>query len=235
MKEQELYEPVKNFLENRGYKVNAEVHECDITAQKDDELVVIELKTSFSLKLVYQAIDRQKFSDSVYVAIPLAPGRSYPPNFKQMVQLLKRLKVGLIFVHFLKAQTRVEIVLHPQAHVRKNNLSKRKAIIREGSLRISDTNVGGSTSNTRKITLYRQRAIEIAVALKQLGSASPAQLVKLGCYPQTQQILNKNYYGWFVKESRGIYSLNKEGKKALKLYPEIVSFFKKELKSSKSE
>ena len=36
MTEQELYPPVRNLFVKRGYKVNAEVKDCDMTAVKDD-------------------------------------------------------------------------------------------------------------------------------------------------------------------------------------------------------
>ena len=52
IRETDLYEPVKRYLEHQGYTVNAEVAGCDVTARKDDELVLIELKTSFSTALL---------------------------------------------------------------------------------------------------------------------------------------------------------------------------------------
>ena len=42
--ETDLYEPVCRFLEEEGYRVQAEVKDCDIAAEKDGELVIVELK-----------------------------------------------------------------------------------------------------------------------------------------------------------------------------------------------
>ena len=44
MTEKELFPPVRDLFVKRGYKVNAEVRDCDVTATKDDEFIIIELK-----------------------------------------------------------------------------------------------------------------------------------------------------------------------------------------------
>jgi len=44
MHETDLFPPIKKHLEASGYTVRAEVRDCDITAFKDDELIIIELK-----------------------------------------------------------------------------------------------------------------------------------------------------------------------------------------------
>ncbi len=63
--EEQLYKPVKNYLEKKGFKVRAEVKNIDVAAECNGILLAVELKTSFNLKLVYQAIDRQKIADLV--------------------------------------------------------------------------------------------------------------------------------------------------------------------------
>ena len=57
-KETDLYEPIRAFLEEEGYQVQAEVKHCDIAAEKNGRLVVVELKRAFGLKLVYQGLER---------------------------------------------------------------------------------------------------------------------------------------------------------------------------------
>ena len=42
MRETDLSQPVKNYLVSRGYRVQAEVKDCDIAARNDDELVIVE-------------------------------------------------------------------------------------------------------------------------------------------------------------------------------------------------
>ena len=67
--ETELYEPIRSFLEAEGYEVQAEVKHCDIAAQKEEQLIIVELKKAFNLKLVYQALERQSLTEYVFVAI----------------------------------------------------------------------------------------------------------------------------------------------------------------------
>ena len=67
-KETDLYEPIRAFLEEEGYQVQAEVKHCDIAAEKNGRLVVVELKRAFGLKLVYQGLERQSLTDEVFAA-----------------------------------------------------------------------------------------------------------------------------------------------------------------------
>ena len=77
--ESDLYGPVREYLEKLGYEVKGEVKGCDITAMRGGELIVVELKRGFTLELVYQAMDRQRVADGVYVAVPLPKRVTYPP------------------------------------------------------------------------------------------------------------------------------------------------------------
>ena len=76
LRESDLYGPVRDYLTGLGYEVKGEVKDCDIAAMRDGELIVVELKRGFTLELVYQALDRQRVADGVYVAVPL-PKRGY--------------------------------------------------------------------------------------------------------------------------------------------------------------
>ena len=55
MREHGLYPPVKAFLEAQDYAVKGEIDSCDVVAIRGGEPpVIVELKTSFSLPLVFQ-------------------------------------------------------------------------------------------------------------------------------------------------------------------------------------
>ena len=75
IKETDLFPPVRDYLEKNGYTVRSEVRNCDIVAVKDSDVIVVELKTGMNVSLLIQATDRQRITDSVYVAIPDPPGR----------------------------------------------------------------------------------------------------------------------------------------------------------------
>lgn len=213
MVETEVAKPVEDFLSNLGYRVRSEVKGCDITATKDDELIVIECKTSISLKLIYQAVDRLEFSDSVYIAIPLLSGKGIP-NRKHLLRLLKRLELGLIIVHVLKTKTRVEVVLEPKEYKPRRKLKKRKSILGEIERRSDNKNTGGTRGKI--ITAYKESAIFIAEELNKYGPLSAKKLRVLGACEKAHSILYNNFYGWFEKgDKRGEYRLTDKGISAI--------------------
>ncbi len=229
MKETELSKPLELWLTKQGYTVSCEVKNCDIVARKEDELVIIELKTRFSLDLVYQAVNRKTMTESVYVAVPVLPGKKTIPKLKEIRKLLFRLEVGLILVRFLKTKTRVEIVSHPGNYNPRKAVKKRKAIIREIDGRYSELNIGGSTNMDQRVSAYKQQALICAWLLEKNGNMTPASIVKSGGGSKTQQILSGNIYGWFDKISRGLYSLNPAGKAALNIYKEVLKEISKKI------
>jgi len=68
--EVDLYEPIQQYFFKQGYIVHAEVNDCDIVAIKEEELIIIELKTSLTIDLLIQATKRQRLTKNVYIAIP---------------------------------------------------------------------------------------------------------------------------------------------------------------------
>ena len=97
MRETELYEPIKAYLEGQGYEVKAEVASADVVGCRgEEEPVIVELKTAFSLALVHQAVARQAVSDVVYMAAPRGKGRPFMASLKSMVTLARRLGRGLL-------------------------------------------------------------------------------------------------------------------------------------------
>lgn len=230
IRETDLYDPVREYLEKLGYQVQGEVDGCDITAIMGDELVVVELKTSFNLKLLSQAVKRQRVADSVYVAIPKPKGGARTASWRDMCMLLRRLELGLITVAPERKNRleQVEVHFHPDTFDRlKAMRSKKKVrhhIIKESVSRSGQYNTGG-TNRTKLITVYREQAIHIACCMMRYGNMSASQLKKLGTCAKTSNILRDNHYGWFARVSRGIYSLNDCARDFLEGYPELVTHY----------
>lgn len=227
--ETDLYEPVKKYLEHQGYKVKAEVAGCDVVGERNRSLIVVELKKQFSVALLVQAVKRQMITDLVYIAIPVPKGKTVPPNYNGMRLLLKRLGIGLLLIHGLEGGgngEKVEVASYPEEFSGKLNGKRKKAVLQEMNGRITDNNTGGSRSVDKKITLYRQNALQIALLLSIFGESTALQLKNYGTGKKTGSILNNNYYGWFVKIKRGLYSLSPKGINALKNYPELTSYYK---------
>lgn len=228
IRETDLYMPVHDYLVSLGYQVQAEVNGCDLAAIMGDELIVVELKTSFNLKLLCQAVKRQRVTESVYVAIPLPKGGARTAAWRDMCMLLRRLEIGLITVAPNRKENQVEVYFHPKAFDRlkslRSNKKVRYSIIRETTGRSGNYNTGGS-NKTRLITAYREQAIHIVCCMMKYGAMSPAQLKKMGTSEKTPNILRDNHYGWFVRKARGLYELEDSAREFLKGYPELKEHY----------
>jgi hypothetical protein len=215
--ETELYLPVKRILEKNGYTVRGEVTNVDIAAVKGNQLVAIEMKKVFNLELLFQCIDRQRTANSVYLAIPRPDYYGRTAKWRKVIHLARRLELGIIIVC---SKDYAEIVLHPKAFDRNKSrriyAKKRFSIIDEISERSFDGNTGGSTRR-KLMTAYREKCIVIAKTLKKLKAASPGLLIEHGTdQKKTGSILQKNFYGWFDKTERGIYTLSLKARKEIK-------------------
>jgi len=58
VRESDLYAPVKAHLEALGYVARAEVGKCDIVGINGDIIIGVELKLTFGLPVLYQALQR---------------------------------------------------------------------------------------------------------------------------------------------------------------------------------
>jgi len=232
LKETHLYPPLKAWLEAQSYTVRGEVGRCDLAAEKDGNLIAIELKLRPSLVLLAQAAERQEYADSVYIALPATSERPRPPSLRNLRRLLKRLGIGLILITFMKKKTRVEVLIHPGSRTGalRNRPKKKTIILREIAGRDMDMTPGGQTGGKPRVSAYRQRAVRLAVWLSILGEASPARLKKLGASDDTGIILSRNLYGWFERVQRGVYRLHEAGITALKDVPELQELYLKQLK-----
>ena len=229
--ETELYEPIRAFLEAEGYTVQAEVKHCDIAAEKDGQLIIVELKKAFNLKLVYQALERQTVTESVFVAIPRPKKGQRQKTWKDMLRLLKRLELGLLTVALDSPMKTVDVVLEPSDSVVWKNRKKREQIQAELEGRKLNGNTGGMTRK-KLMTAFRERSIRMACLLEQWGEISTKEIRESGmadCIPP----LSKNYDEWFCRVRKGVYTLSKKGAAALEQaeYKEAVVFYRKEMRT----
>ena len=210
-----LYEPVKRFLEGAGYVVKGEVGGCDLVgiADGDPPLVVIcELKQSFNLELILQAVDRQAQSDEVWIAARTSLRGKGRESDRRYRDLCRRLGLGMLGV---AATDSVEIIVSPAAPVPRRNTRKRIRLVEEHRRRKGDPTAGGSTRKPI-MTAYRQQALACAAALRD-GPLRPRDLK--ATTPIAARILLDNVYGWFDRIDRGVYALNSAGQQALERWP----------------
>ena len=175
-----------------------------------------------------QATKRQRLTNQVYVAIPKPKISFRSKKWKDTCHLVRRLELGLIIVSFQEEVAVAEIIFHPTSFDRKKSMQrstkKRSDMLTEIAGRLSDFNIGGS-SQTKIITAYKENCIHIACCFLHYGPLSPKSLREMGTGEKTFTILNKNYYGWFDRVSRGIYTINDTGKNELGAIPELYSHY----------
>ncbi|NUM54844.1 MAG: hypothetical protein HUU46_14455 [Candidatus Hydrogenedentes bacterium] len=224
LREADLYPPLRDYLEAIGYTVRAEVNGCDVAATRGDELIVIELKRTLNVSLLVQAVERQRATDSVYIAIPRPKGGAWTRQWRGVRRLLRRLEVGLIFIAPRSRIRRVEIVLQPEPSQRRKQNKVRRSMLEEMTGRSGDYNTGGS-SRRKLVTAYREAALRIALKLAESGPMTTRALRALGTGPRTTPILYDNVYGWFQRVALGTYALTEKGRNALVEYAELVARF----------
>jgi hypothetical protein len=209
--ETSLYPPVKRFLEGLGFEAKGEICGCDIVAIDGGTrtaLVIVELKLSFTLDLVLQAVDRSASCDEVWLAIRASlrgRGRESDPRVKKLCRLLG---FGLLCVF---QSGRVEVIVEPVPWSPRFNSKRRSKIVDEYRRRKGDPAAGGSTRKPI-MTAYRQQALACALALTE-APARPRD-VKLSV-PDAPKILRRNVYGWFTRVERGLYTLSQSGRAAV--------------------
>jgi hypothetical protein len=222
--ETSLYAPVKRFLEGLGFEAKGEICGCDIVAIDKSAgqggpptaVVIVELKLSFTLELVLQAVDRTAVCNEVWLAVSASRkgrGRESDPRVKKLCRFLG---LGLLSVF---ATGRVEVLVEPVPWKPRHNAKRRSRIVEEHRRRQGDPTAGGSTRRPI-MTAYRQQALACATAMV-AAPARPRDLKRT--IPDAPKILQSNVYDWFVKVERGVYALSDAGRAALVTWAEPVA------------
>ena len=217
MKEEELYPSVKRFLEGQGYQVKGEVKDCDVVAVRDDETpVIVELKTSLTLAVVLQAVERLSLTEKVYVGIPRK--KSFRKNRHKVIKLLRMLGLGLLLVDPNLKTGAVDVVIDPGGYTPRRSKPRRERLLREFVRRSGDPNLGGMAKRKGVMTAYRQRALAVGRYLETEGPTKAALVAKALAEPKAREIMYRDVYGWFDRVSTGVYALSPRGKKEIVLW-----------------
>ncbi len=209
--ESDLYAPVKALLEGQGYSVKGEVRGCDVVAVRGKEPpVIVELKRSFGLGLVLQGVDRLALTDAVYLAVG-----DWPKKMRNVKKLCRRLGLGLMVV----TGERADVLLDPVPYQPRKNRRKARRMLGEHARRVGDPNRGGSSTKGPMMTAYRQEALRCAQLLASNGPMKPAAMrAAADDVPRAANILRADYYGWFERVERGVYTLTPKGRLGLKSF-----------------
>jgi len=214
-KESDLYPPIKAHLEAQGFAVKGEVGAADVVGRRGDDIVIVELKTAFSLALFHQGIERLTITDQVYLAVPQT---TKTKALKNNVRLARRAGLGVMTVRL--RDDFVEVLAHPGPYAARL-LGKKKARLLSAFDRLQgDPNAGGATRHGI-VTGYRQDALRCARFLAVHGPSKGAKVKDWAEVPQATTIMRDDHYGWFRKVDRGIYDLTDAGRQGLDDYGDV--------------
>ena len=220
MKESDLYVPLKRFLESQGYEVKGEVQDCDVLAVRgDEEPVVVELKLSLNIDVVLQAVERLALTSKVYIGIP-SECAILNRRRKQIIKLIRMLGLGLVTVDPDVEVGSVDVLLDPGEYRPRRSKQRREHLLGEFMRRVGDPNLGGTDKRRGIMTAYRQRAIRIALFLRENGPTKASDIALALQEPRARDIVYDDVYGWFDRVSHGIYELSPRGKREIPLWQE---------------
>ena len=214
--ETSLYLPVKRFLETLGFTVKGEIGGCDLVALSGDGVpfvVIGEMKLSFNLELILQAVDRAATCDEVWLAARISSrgkGRESDARFRN---LCRRLGFGMLGV---SQAGEVAIIVSPLSPMPRKDARRRSRLVEEHRRRKGDSSAGGG-SRAPIMTAYRQQSLACAASLAH-GPMRPRDLRPVA--PDAGKILLHNVYGWFARTDRGVYALTAAGREALVRWPQ---------------
>jgi hypothetical protein len=215
--ETSLYLPVKKFLEAAGYEVKGEIGHCDLVGLSDSDppvVVICELKMTFNLDLILQAVDRASISDEVWIAARVSARGKGRESDKRYRDLCRRLGIGMLGVSDLGD---VGIIVSSVSPMPRTNPKRKTRLVREHRRRRGDPTAGGG-SKAPIMTAYRQQALICADALKH-GPLRPRDIKALA--PDAGKIMLSNVYGWFERMGKGVYQLTETGHQAIIRWPQV--------------
>jgi hypothetical protein len=222
LRESDLYAPVKRHLETIGYTVRGEVGKCDVLGVNGDVMIAVELKLTWGLQVLYQALRRLPSVDLVYVGVAVAQGRTARRNWDMQVpdavRLSRMLGVGLLSVR----DSKVVVHADPTPYRPRKQPKLRARLLSEFVRRSGDHNVGGTNKRPR-VTAYREDALACALVLAGSGAMKGAAVRDATGIPKASAILRDDVYGWFEKTGRGTYDIAPAGRAALTAYADVVA------------
>ena len=221
IQETDLYAPIKRLLEAQGYEVKGEVGLADIVAvRNNEEPLIVEMKSGFSLTLFHQAIDRQRITDAVYVAVPRGSGKAFGASLRKNIKLCRRLGLGLMMVRM--KDSFVEVSLDPAPYKPRKAYRQKARLLKEFAKLAGDPNTGGATRKGL-VTAYRQDALRCLNFLDEHGPTKAAIVAERSGVAKARRLMADNHYGWFDRVEIGIYTPSPNGYRALGEYAEEIS------------
>jgi hypothetical protein len=157
IKESDLYQPVKRFLEDAGYEVYAEVEpklsgnwnaRADVIGYNKPAVCIVEMKTSLSVELIEQAYKWLPHAHYIYVAVPWR--KKKVPTF--ILKLLNNFGIGVLEVNsYGRAVTTQRAKFNRPRH--KHDWSR--ILLPQHQTWVEGGNAGGGYVTPYKLTIER--------------------------------------------------------------------------------
>jgi hypothetical protein len=183
-------------------------------------MIAVELKLTFGLPVLYQALRRLSAVDLVYVAIAVPQGRRARANWDAQTpdatRLCRMLGVGLLSVR----NATISVHADPTPYRPRKQSKPRARLLSEFVRRSGDHNLGGTNKRPR-MTAYREDALACASVLSS-GPMKAANVRDAAAVPKAGTILRDNVYRWFHKIAHGTYDLTDPGRAALDQYADVI-------------
>lgn len=233
LKEEDLYYYLETYFESQGYKVQGEVCGCDLVALRDDDLIIVELKKAFNVKLLYQGVRRLAATKKVYIAFFKPQARQKMSFWTMVKSLARRLQLGVIVVEpgtqvkdKNSDNSLIKVLVEPSPFLARPAALLRKKILKEFNGRKISKNAGG-VQGQKINTAYLESAVQIATLLYKASQMTAVELKSLGAPENAYNILYNNHYGWFEKKEKGYYGLKKNASREIqKKHPEIWNYYR---------
>lgn len=216
-RESDMASAVCVYLHAAGYEVRSELMQTDITAiHKDDvgiareahdvwsktkrwkttplRMIGIEMKLSFNVDLIAQAVRAKRMFGNAIVVIPeplTTKGKINTKTVDKATDICKALGVSLFF---FCADGNLRIVGNLAVELTSTHYTK--AIIREFLGRTSDRNTGG-TCGVKLVTAYAESVYKITSFLMSAGVANVRDITKITNVPNARSIIASNYGKFF--------------------------------------
>lgn len=229
LKETDLHEPVKNWLELQNCVVRSEVMSIDMMGlYQENFIIAVELKLKLNLEVINQAVERQSIADLVYIAVAHDFKAVETKRYKMTLLTLKRLNLGLLLVNFRATEPIVYEVLKPEnfdfERSRKLKANRRAQIIKEFNKRHGDFNKGGS-SKVKLMTGYKEQCLMIAYYMKCYDLCRTKDFIPYGIpTKKASSVFASNFYNWFTRIDKGIYALSEIGHQALEEHNSVLEY-----------
>lgn len=240
MKESDLYEPLKMYFESQRYIIYNEVQEtngmkrADMVLTKENELIVIEMKTSLTFNLIDQARYWTQVANYVYIAVPY----SKTERSQTAYDVLKMFGIGIIEIDIEKNKV-ISIISGRKREDSLLNKSKLSFLTEEHQT----WSKAGSPSSSKYVTGYSLLMNDVYKALREASKLGDERAGWLNLQDLENYInensrehvkkyypdIKKGLYQSLIKfEDGDIYSVVLKGRRYFKIMDESTKFLNME-------